>query len=111
MRFDWFVKSPLTLIAMSLVTIAVRLYVAPSSVMAQSGVSGAIYIEPGTNLLRAPDGSQQVVGKAVVDLRNGNIWGFPTMTQDPYPTAGANTKPVTSHPFLLGRYALADMEK
>ncbi len=111
MRLDWFAKSLLTLIAMSLVAIAMRPYTNPSPVMAESGVSGAIYIEPGTNLLRAPDGSQQVMGKVVVDLRNGNIWGFPTMTQDPYPTAGANTKPVTSHPFLLGRYALADMEK
>jgi hypothetical protein len=47
----------------------------------------------------------------VVDLRNGNIWGFPTLQPDPYPAAGAITTPPTSRPFLLGKFALADMDK
>ena len=62
-------------------------------------------------MLRAPDGSRQVLGKVVVDLRNGNIWGFPTLTQDPYPSAGADTKAPISHPFLLGKFALSDMSR
>jgi hypothetical protein len=111
MKIDRFVKILLFVIAVSLGAIAVRPYATPVAVLAQSGEVHAVYVEPGTSMLRAPDGSQQVLGKVVVDLRNGNIWGFPTMTQDPYPAAGANTKPVTSHPFLLGKYALADMEK
>jgi hypothetical protein len=91
--------------------IALRPYLAPPVVEAESGEGQPFYIEPGVAMLRAPDGSRQVLGKVVVDLRNGNIWGFPTLTQDPYPAAGANTTPPASHPFLLGRFALADVEK
>jgi len=111
MKSDHFVKSLLLIIAASLVAIAVRPYVAPPAVSAQSGDAHEIYVEPGTAMLRAPDGSRQVLGKVVLDLRNGNIWGFPTMSQDPYPATGAQTTPQTSHPFLLGRFALGDMDK
>ncbi|HEY4977849.1 MAG TPA: hypothetical protein VII25_01670 [Candidatus Acidoferrum sp.] len=111
MKIDGGVKFLLLAIAVFLGMIAVRPYVMPPGVEAQSGEGHPYYVEPGTAMLRAPDGSRQVLGKVVVDLRNGNIWGFPTQTQDPYPTAGANTTPPTSHPFLLGKFALGDMEK
>lgn len=111
MNIDRCTKSLLLAVALLLGVIALRPYVAPTTVHADSGPGYAVFVEPGISMLRASDGSQQVLGKVVVDLRNGNIWGFPTMTQDPYPAAGANTKPQTSHPFLLGRYALADMDK
>jgi hypothetical protein len=110
-KTDRFVKFLLLVIAVSLSAIAVRPYIAPSVVQAQSGEAHSVFIEPGTNMLRAPDGSRQVLGKVVVDLRNGNVWGFPTLTPDPYPSAGTNTTPPTSHPFLLGKFALADMDK
>ena len=42
-----------------------------------------------------------------VDMRTGNIWGFPTYTQDAYPSPSSNT----SHPFLLGKSALANVDK
>lgn len=61
-------------------------------------------------MLRAPDGSRQVMGKVMIDLRNGNVWGFPTLGPDPYPSSGANNTPPTSHTFLLGKFALTDME-
>jgi hypothetical protein len=108
MKIDLQVKFLLLAIAVSLGAIAFRPYIAPPVVTAQSGAAGEFYIEPGVSMLRAPDGSQQVLGKVMVDLRNGNIWGFPTLQQDPYPATGAKTTPQTSHPFLLGRYALAD---
>jgi hypothetical protein len=111
MKIDRFIKSLLLVIAVSLVTIALRPYVAPPAVSAQSSDVHQIYVEPGTAMLRAPDGSRQVLGKVVVDLRNGNVWGFPTMTQDPYPSSGTQTSPQTSHPFLLGKFALSDMDK
>jgi hypothetical protein len=111
MKIDRVVKSLLLVIAVSLATIASRPYIAPTAVMAESGDAHDVYVEPGTVLLRAPDGSRQVLGKVVVDLRNGNIWGFPTLTPDPYPSTGSQTTPQTSHPFLLGRFALADMDK
>ncbi|HEX3354782.1 MAG TPA: hypothetical protein VHS34_18330 [Terriglobales bacterium] len=115
MNIDSCTKSLLLAIALLLGAIALRPYVAPNvaptTVQADSGSGYPVFVEPGISVLRAADGSQQVLGKVVVDLRNGNIWGFPTMTQDPYPAAGANSKPQTSHPFLLGRYALADIDK
>jgi hypothetical protein len=111
MKIDRFVKFLLLVIAVSLGVIAVRPYVAPPVVEAQSGDGYPFYVEPGTAMLRAPDGTRQVLGKVVVDMRSGNIWGFPTMTQDPYPAAGAQTTPQTSHPFLLGKFALTDMDK
>jgi hypothetical protein len=111
MKIDRFVKSLLLVIAVSLIMIALRFYVSPPAVQAQSGEGRALYVEPGIAMLRAPDGSRQVLGKVVVDLRNGNIWGFPTMTQDPYPAAGTNSTPPTSRPFLLGKFALTEMDK
>lgn len=111
MTVDRSVKILLLVIAAAVSTIALHPYLVPPIVAAQSAQAGSFYVEPGVNILRAPDGTQQVLGKVVVDLRNGNIWGFPTMSQDPYPAAGAKTSPVTSHPFLLGKFALSDMDK
>ena len=111
MKTDRLVKYLLLVIALSVGAIAVRPYVAPPIVQAQSGEGLPFYVEPGVSMLRAPDGSRQVLGKVVVDLRNGNIWGFPTLTQDPYPSAGADTNAPTSHPFLLGKFALSDMNR
>jgi len=83
MKVDWVVKGLLAAIAISLGAIAVRPYVAPPEVSAQTGEVHPLYFEPGTFMLRAPDGSQQVYGKVAIDMRNGKIWGFPTFTQDP----------------------------
>lgn len=107
-RFQTFL---LLIIAVALASIALHPYVTPPVAQAQSSVLYPLFIEPGTAMLRAPDGSQQVLGKVVVDLRNGNIWGFPTQNGDPYPSNGMQTSPQVSHPFLLGKYALSDMNK
>ncbi len=111
MKIDRLVKCLLLVIAVSLSAIAIRPLIAPSIAQAQSGDELPLYFEPGVTVLRAPDGSRQVLGKVAVDLRNGNIWGFPTLSQDPYPSAGAETRAPTSHPFLLGKFALTDMNK
>jgi hypothetical protein len=110
-RIDSFVKTLLVIIAASLVSIAIRPVISPGAVFAQSGEGYPFYIEPGTYMLRAPDGSQQVYGKVVVDLRNGKVWGFPTITQDPYPSNAMSSTPPTSRPFLLARHAFGDTDK
>ena len=95
-------------IALTLLAIALPPYIAPAPVQAQSATPYPFYIEPGTQMLRAPDGSKQVNGRVVVDLRNGNVWGFPTFVADTYPiNTGSNTPP-TSHPFLLAKFAFGD---
>jgi hypothetical protein len=111
MRSDVITNFLLTLIAIALITIAVRPYMSPDPVQAQSGSPYPFYIEPGTKMLRAPDGSQQVYGRVVVDMRTGKIWGFPTFSADVYPATGADTKPQTSHPFVLGKFAFGDTDK
>jgi len=111
MKIDRFQTFLLLAIAVSLAAIALRPYIALPAVKAQSIEDHHLYIEPGTAMLRASDGSQQVLGKVVIDLRNGNVWGFPTLSHDPYPFSGIQTTAQTSHPFLLGKFALSDIEK
>ena len=68
----------LCIIAVSLVAIAVRPNLEVRPVQAQSATEYSLFIEPGTQLLRSPDGSQQVYGRVVIDLRTGTVWGFPS---------------------------------
>lgn len=82
----------------------------PSPVLAQAS-DADYFFEPGVFLVRAPDNSQQVYAKVVVDLRNGRIWAFPTLTPLPYPSDPIYTKPQVSHPFLVGRFALEDTKR
>jgi hypothetical protein len=111
MREDVITHFLLMLIAVALIAIAIRPYLAPDPVHAQSGSPYPFYIEPGTQMLRAPDGSQQVYGRVVVDMRTGKVWGFPTFSADTYPLNGADSKPRTSHPFVLARFAFEDTDK
>lgn len=101
----------LLVIALALGAIALGPYIAPDAVRAQSGAPYPFYVEPGTQMLRAPDGSRQVYGRVVIDMRNGKVWGFPTNTGDTYPVNTIGTTPPTSHPFPLGRFAFEDTEK
>jgi hypothetical protein len=111
MKNDLVSRFLLALIAVALVAIALRPYMEPDSAHAQSGAAYPVYIEPGVQMLKSADGSKQLYGRVVVDLRTGKIWGFPTMTTDPYPFNALNSKPQTSHPFALGRFAFEDMDK
>ena len=80
MRKDAVTNFLLLVIAIALIAIAVRPYVDPAPALAQSASAHAFYIEPGVQMLRYPDGTGQVYGKVVVDLRSGKVWGFPTGT-------------------------------
>src|SRR5271156_1226905 len=110
-RKDGLTNSLLLVIVVALVAIAARPYVSPTPVAAESSPAHAFYIEPGVQMLRYPDGTGQVYGKIVVDLRSGKVWGFPTGTADPYPSYPLDNKPTVSKPFALGRYAFEDTEK
>ncbi len=101
----------LAVIAFLLSAILVRSLIESPPIYAQSQ-SGVypVYVEPGVKMLRAPDGSRQVLGKVVVDLRNGNVWGFPTTTDQPYPVDLMKQNPPTSRPFQLGRFDFSGMD-
>jgi hypothetical protein len=108
---DTLTNALLGVIAVALIVIAARPYVSPAPVAAEQTPVHAFYIEPGVQMLRYPDGTGQVYGKVVVDLRSGKIWGFPTGTADPYPSYPLDSKPTVSKPFALGRFAFEDTEK
>jgi|HubBroStandDraft_1064217.scaffolds.fasta_scaffold275035_2 hypothetical protein len=102
----------LLIIAVALVAIAVQPIFVPRPAEAQSNTPYPFYIEPGSEMLRAPDGSKQVYGKVVVDLSTGKIWGFPTNAPQSYPITGVqNNKPPVSRPFELGKFAFEDTNK
>lgn len=101
----------LLVIAMVLIAIAVRPLRQPYPAQAQALAPYPFYIEPGTVMLRAPDGSQNIYGKMIIDLQTGKVWAFPTLTTAPYPVDISSTKPPVSHPFLLGTFAFGDIDK
>ena len=111
MKLEYFSKAALIVIAALLAMHILHEFSAPRAAYAQSsGSPYHFYIEPGVTMLRAPDGSKQVLGKVVVDLTNGNVWGFPTNTPSPYPVDTkfpvglSNIEPPVSTPIFLGKF-------
>jgi hypothetical protein len=98
----------LGLIAFFLGIIALRPLAAPTVAWAQSDHT-SLYVEPGTTLIRNPDGLQQVEGKVVIDLKSGDIWGFPTLSGTPYPVDTTRSTPPISDPIYLGKFDLSKM--
>jgi len=104
MNRDRFTKCLLVIITALLGVLALRPLAQPAPVRAQSGEGYPFYVEPGYTTLRKPDGTAQMYGKVVIDMRNGDIWGFPTLSQSPYPIDQSQTKPPKSSPMYLGRF-------
>ena len=91
MRFDWITKLLLLTLVVFLGVLVFRPVVQPQPVFAQGGEPYPFNIQPGTVTLRKSDGTQ-TWGKVVVDMRNGNVWGFPMKPQNtPYPSMGRAT--------------------
>jgi hypothetical protein len=110
MKLDWFVKTAmLTTIAVLLGIIVFRPAIHPAPVMAQGDNPYPFHIEPGTVSLRKADGTT-TWGKVVVDMRNGDVWGFPMKAQNtPYPVYGPGDTSKVSHPLYLGRMAFEEV--
>ena len=107
MKPDFTTKALLTLIAVFLGIIALRPLAAPAPARAAAATPPSIYpfyVEPGTTMVRSPDGRRQVLGKVMVDMTTGNVWGFPTLNAQPYPMDSTTTEPPVSSPIYLGRY-------
>jgi hypothetical protein len=107
---DRYLKTVLTLIALLLGVIALRPASYPTAVHAQSDYSH-LFVEPGTTVLRAPDGRLQTQGKVVIDMRNGDIWGFPTDTSAPYPVYVPSPTPPVSRAIYLGKFDFSSMKR
>jgi len=108
MKLDWLVKSLLFAIVILLGIVAFRPVVQPPPVMAQDGSPYPFHIEQGTVSLRKPDGTT-TWGKIAVDMRNGDVWGFPMQAQNtPFPVFGPSASPKVSHPLYLGKMAFSE---
>jgi hypothetical protein len=110
MKLNVFDRALLALAAMFLGVMALRPLFTPEIARAQE-MHPNLYIEPGVRTILSPDRTRQVKGKIVVDLSNGNIWGFPTAEESPYPIDRTRPQPATSVPIYLGRFDLAAMQK
>ena len=108
MKADYITKLLLAIIATFLGTLVVRPVLHPDPVRAESGESYPFFVEPGYSTIRKPDGSEQVYGKVMIDMRTGDVWGLPTLVAGPYPVSpnAANTKGAKSEPIYLGQFAL-----
>lgn len=105
---DRFVRALLVVIAVFLGILVFRPVIHPAPVLAQGDSAYPFFVEPGYTMIRKPDGTAQMYGKVVIDMRSGDIWGFPTLTQGPYPIDTASPKPPKSHPIYLGKFMLSD---
>ena len=95
-------------IAILLGILVFRPIIQPASVRAQTDEGYPFYVEPGYTMIRKPDGTAQMYGKVVIDMRNGDIWGFPTLTQGPYPVDTVKTTPPKSYPMYLGKFMFGE---
>ncbi len=111
MELDRFTKVMLVVIAVLLGMLVLRPMVQPAPVRAQGNDGYPFYVEPGYTMLRKPDGTAQVYGKVAIDMRSGDIWGFPTLAQGPYPVDTGKTTPPKSYPMYLGKFMFGDAVK
>ncbi len=100
----------LTSIAIMLALLVAHQYQAPATVHAQ-GDQPNLFVEPGYLSLRSPDGLTQVNGKMIINLNNGEVWGFPTLVNGPYPVDLGSSKPPVSKPMYLGQFDLSSMKR
>jgi hypothetical protein len=98
----------LAAIVMLLALLVIRQYETPTTVRA---AGDELYVEPGYTMLRSPDGLTQVKGKIVINLNSGEIWGFPTLVDGPYPVDIGGNKPPVSKPIYLGLFDLTAMRR
>ena len=82
-----------------LATLVLRPLFQPAPVEAQSVDGRSLYVEPGYTMLRKPDGSGQMYGKMMIDMRTGDIWGFPTLVEGPYPVDPGKTSRLIPGPY------------
>ncbi len=111
MREDRITKALLILVVLFLAALIVQPIVRPGIARAQEGDAYPFYVEPGFTTLHKPDGTLTTFGKVVIDMRTGEIWGFPTQVQQPYPRDTTSTIPPKSHPMYLGQFVFSEAHK
>ena len=104
MKPDVYMKITLTAIAIFLGVVALRPLLAPDNARAESTSAFApLQFSESLNEFESKNG--RMVGRLAIDLRTGNIYGFPT-DGNPYPRNPLKQGVVVSDPVLLGRFNL-----
>lgn len=102
-----YTKAILTVIALLLAVLALR----PSPVRADNEAP-TYFVEPGTSPIRNLNGGVPGDGKVVINMSNGDVWGFPTHAAGaPYPIDSMNERSPVSRPVYLGRFDFAAMKR
>ena len=91
--------------------LVLRPYLQRVPVPAQSIDGRSFHVEPGYTMLRKPDGSGQMYGKMMIDMRTGDIWSFPTFVDSPYPVDAGKSEPPHSRPIYLGPFVLSEAHR
>jgi len=107
-EIDLYSKIVLTIGVALLGVIAVRPLIQPVPVAAQSEQPN-LFVEPATTIIRTVDGRAQMQGKVVVDMRTGDVYGFPTDSSAPYPVLASSHEPPVSKPVYLGKFDFSAM--
>ncbi len=105
MRTDFYTKAMLTLIAVFLGILAFRPMMQPPATQAQTTTRALLHFDEKMSRIQVPDGSANLTGRVAIDLRTGNVYGFPTDVAG-YPRDVQNNRPAVSDPILLGRFNL-----
>jgi hypothetical protein len=103
MKHDTYLRAVLTVIAAALVVVAARPFLTPQPAAAIESDYTFLHFDPEVTKISKPDGSADVIGRVAIDLRNGDIYGFPTENLG-YPRNPAAGKPGYSRPIYLGRF-------
>ncbi|HVP49127.1 MAG TPA: hypothetical protein VMT32_21185 [Bryobacteraceae bacterium] len=102
MRTDVYTKILLTAIAIFLGIVALRPLLAPENARAESRTTFApLQFSESVNEFDSKNG--RMVGRLAIDLRTGNVYGFPT-DGNFYPRNPLKEGIVVSEPVLLGRF-------
>ena len=104
MRIDLYAKCVLSAIALLLGAITLRQVMHLEPVAAATADYSYMYVEPGVTSIRKPDLGELVQGKVFIDMRNGDVWGFPTLSGAPYPVDTTRQQPPVSTPIYLGKF-------
>jgi hypothetical protein len=103
-KSDLYTKAVLSVIAVFLGILALRPITAPQSARAESAASCApLQFDERLRQIEYSKGS--AMGRIAIDLRNGNIYGFPTDALG-YPRNPGKSEIPVSDPILLGRFNL-----
>ncbi len=105
MRFDFYTKAILTMIALLLAINAARLPLPPAYA---ADIQHRLQFDPAIEQFAVPGGAASLLGRVAIDTRTGNVYGFPT-DGHPYPYSLQDNQPAVAKPVLLGRFDVSNL--